>query len=89
MGYNDHITTENDFAAIAIEAKAIETCPVHPDVTIDQGDPEANRRAYAIATNRWKKGDLLGTREEIMAGIKDAIESSADECPACAALKDA
>ena len=85
MGHNDHMPTETDFVAVAIEAGAIAVCPFHPEVTINQGNPDANRHAYAIATNRWKAANLLGEREEIMAGIKDAIEMAADDvCPMCA-----
>jgi hypothetical protein len=74
MGWNDHMPTEDDFAAVAIEAGAIEVCRFHTSVTVNKGDPEANKRAYAIATNKWKVGGLLGDREEIMDGIKNAIE---------------
>lgn len=89
MGWNDHMPTEDDFAAVAIQAGAIEVCPMHHDVTINRYDEDANRRAYAIATNKWKADELLGNREEIMRGVKQAIEMSADgECPACGSIRD-
>ena len=89
MGWNDHIDDQDDCQAIAIEAGAIKVCPAHSDVTVNQGDSAANSRAYAIATNRLKDGDLVGDRQEVMDGIKDAIEQSADECPYCAELRNA
>lgn len=89
MGWNDHMPTEDDFAAIAIEAGAIKVCPFHPQVTVNQGDPAANKRAYAIATNRWKAGDLLDDREGIMDGIRQAIDMAADECPVCENIRNA
>jgi len=90
MGLNDHMPTEDDFAAIAIQAGAIKVCPIHHDVTINQGDEEADRRAYAIATNKWKADDLVGDRESIMQGIHNAITMAADdECPECEGLRDA
>jgi hypothetical protein len=89
MGWNDHIPTEDDFAAVAIEAGAINVCPFHPHVTVNQGDPKATKLAYAIATNRWKAGDLLDDREDIMDGIKHAIEMAADECPVCESIQNA
>lgn len=90
MGLNDHMPDEDEFVGIAVQAGALEVCPLHKDVTINRGDPEANSRAYAMATNRWKAGELLGEREDIMAGIKDALDMAADDgCPACAGLADA
>jgi len=88
LGYNDHMPTEDDYIAIAIEAGALERCPIHPSVTIDLCDPEATNRAYAIATNRWKDGTLLGERTDVTAGIKNAIDWAADECPVCAEIRD-
>lgn len=89
MGYNDHMSEDDDFVAIAIEAGALGSCPLHPGVTINQGNPDAERHAYAIATNKLKTGELVGDRADIMEGIKDAIEQSAEECPECAGLRDA
>jgi hypothetical protein len=89
MGLNDHMPDEDAFTAVAIQAGAVKTCPLHSGVVINQGDPEADRRAYAIATNKWKEGELAGDGEDITAGIKNAIDMAADECPVCAELRDA
>jgi hypothetical protein len=40
--------------AAAAEAGAIKHCPAHKDIFINQGDPDATRHAYALATVRWK-----------------------------------
>lgn len=88
MGWNDHMPDAGEFAAIAIEAGAISPCPLHDDIMLDQCDDEANRRAYAIATNRWKADELFGARENIMEGIKAAISDSAFDCPRCEKLGD-
>lgn len=89
MGHNDHMMTEDDLAGICIEAGALKVCPAHPHVVVNQGDPEAERRAYAIATNRWKAGGLIEDRPDVMEGIKHALEMAADECPECERLRDA
>ena len=90
MDLNEQAERINDQAQyIAQKAGAIERCRFHPCVTINKGDPEATKRAYAIATNRWKASGMLCDREEFMEAIKDAIESSAhDECPECTRLRD-
>lgn len=89
MGWNDHAPTSQEFEAIAIEAGAIEICPLHHGVTINKSSIKAEKRAYAIATNRWKAGEILDEREGIMEGIKQVIDMAAYECPACEALRDA
>jgi hypothetical protein len=88
MGSNDHMPTEEDFTSIAIQAGAIKVCPFHTQVTINQCNEKATRHAYAIATNKWKSDDLIGERESIMDGIKEAIDMAADECPVCEGLED-
>jgi hypothetical protein len=73
--------------SVAKEAGAIKECDLgHLEIMIDQGDDEANKRAYAIGTNRWKEGLVDGTREEFMDAIKDAIESASYDCPRCEKL---
>ena len=42
---------------IAVVAGAVEPCRFHPDVTITLGDPEAERRAYAMVTNHCVNGE--------------------------------
>jgi hypothetical protein len=73
---------------VALQAKAVKTCDLHEDVILEVGDPEADRRAYAIGTNMVKAGEVDGTREEFMAAIKEAIDNSAEECGFCAKHRD-
>lgn len=65
------------------EAGAVEQCPWHEEIVVDQCDEDALRHAYAIGTNRWKAGKIDGTREELMAAIKRVVRESAEECPFC------
>lgn len=75
---------DEESTRVAVEAAAIRPCPIHTEVLINQGDPEADRRAYAMGTNLWKEGGIPCERTEFMDAIKDAIEMSAEECGACA-----
>jgi hypothetical protein len=82
----DHINQQA--LGIAIIAGAIKPCRIHPYFTIDLGDQDAEKRAYAMGTKHWKKDNMMVERAEFMDAIKDAIEMSADECPQCAQLSD-
>jgi len=88
MGVNDHCPTDEDYIAIAIQAGAVQYCPRHSGVFIRLFDDDAENRAYAIATNKWKRKELFGDREEIMDGIKLVFDSAADECPECRRIFD-
>jgi hypothetical protein len=70
---------------IALQAKALKECsfPGHSDWVLDQGDDEANRLAFAIATNRWENGEIDGDREEFLDAIKHAIKGAPYDCPRC------
>jgi hypothetical protein len=76
---------------IAIRAKAVKQCFFHPDVIIDLGDPDAEKRAYAMGTNYWKKhkDDMMVECVEFMEAIKDALGSGCDECYQCTKYRDA
>lgn len=74
---------EEAATTFALRAKAIAPCQWHDDVLVNQGDEDANRRAYAIATNACKSGDFTGDRADLMDAIKDAIDMSADDCGRC------
>lgn len=74
---------EESATMFALKAKAILPCQWHEDVLVNQGDEDANRRAYAIATNACKAGEFTGDRSDLMDAIKDAIEMSADDCGRC------
>jgi hypothetical protein len=78
--------------AAAAEAGAIKPCPAHKDIFINQGDPDATRHAYALATVRWKaegKEAVGDAHKELMAAVDDAINLAADECPKCVAIRGA
>ena len=70
---------------VALQAKALKECsfPGHSDWVLDQGDDEANRRAYAIGTNRWNNGEIDGDRDEFLTAIRHAIKGAPYECPRC------
>jgi hypothetical protein len=71
-------------ASVARQAGAIKACPRHEEVSIDQFDSDAVDRAYAIATNKWKAGEIRAdSREELMDAIKDAIDEAGDTCYIC------
>ncbi|MGJ5082724.1 hypothetical protein [Bradyrhizobium sp. HKCCYLS3013] len=89
MGWNDRLPDlEGEAIAVAVEANAVKPCDLHEDVLINQCDPEADRAAYAMGTNRWKKGDLGCEQSDFMEAIKDVIDQSADECPRCAKIRE-
>lgn len=91
MSVNDLAQELEDAAKEAIfTVKAVEACRFHPEVTIRLGDYEAERRAYAIATNRLKSNETMFLREELMSAIQNELDMAADdECPACGSIKDA
>ena len=81
-GFNDHLPDlRSEAEAIAFRAGAIERCPEHDHITLDKDDEEANGRAYATRTERWKNGGLRCERQEFMDAIHDVLNSSAPECP--------
>jgi hypothetical protein len=80
--YAEALTNEAQRALF--ESGALKSCPIHPDVTIRVGDEEAERSAYAIATNNLKRDDRIEWREDLMSAIKDELDVAADEvCPRC------
>lgn len=47
-------------------------------------DENAERMAYARATNLWKEGRFRGmSRQELIRLVKDALEDLPDKCPVC------
>ena len=80
---------EDAAMSAVLRAKAVRICPVHSDVWIRVGDTEAERHAYAIATNMWKADEPVSDREDLLQAVKDALDQAADgECPACANIRD-
>lgn len=90
MSINDYVhALEASAREALVETGAIKVCRIHPEVTIRTGDDDAERRAYALATTRLKRGGNLEMREELMSTIKNELDEAADgECPRCAYTKE-
>ena len=90
MSINDYYDDIEGAARYALgRAKAIETCPRHPDVTIRLGDHDAERHAYAIATTLMKSDGTMWMRDDMLPEIKNQLDMAADgECPECARIMD-
>lgn len=90
MSINDIVDDVEDVARLAlIRTKAITVCPIHHDVTIRQGDHDAERHAYAYATTILKGDGTTWMREEVMDAIKSQLDQAADwECPICEGIAD-
>jgi hypothetical protein len=69
--------------AAVLQAKAVEPCRNHPDVLINRGSPEAEKLAYAIATNALKAEGEMFLREDVMSAVQDQIVQAAEECAEC------
>ena len=72
----------------AKDAGAIVSCPICHGCDIDAGDDDANRMAYARATEEWKAGGrgFRGMdREEVMDVVKSVLQDALIECPSCKA----
>jgi hypothetical protein len=89
MSINDYA---DDLEAAALEAlakaNAIEACPRHSDAVIRVFDDDAERHAYAIATNALKRDGTLWQREDLMAEIKRILDEADDQCNQCANERD-
>jgi hypothetical protein len=90
MSINDYCDDLESAARYALaKANAIDVCPRHTDVTIRLGNEDAERHAYALATNILKSDGTMWMREDLMPAIKHELDMAADgECPACASLRD-
>lgn len=91
MSVNDQADREEAIALqAAFAAKAIKTCLFHDAVILRIGDPDAEKLAYAIATNKMKaEGTLEFERESVLESVKDVIENADDECAQCGQYRDA
>ena len=82
MGFNDHIDDLTDVGfAIAVEAKAISVCEYHGECSINNGDPEADQRAYKIGTVKNRAWGY--DRQSLMDAIKSAIDDAGESCAGC------
>ena len=74
---------------VLFQAEALVPCPVHRDEYYRVNDPDCERHAYALATIRWKNGDVASDREDVMDAVQLALDAAADDdCPCCAHLAD-
>ena len=85
MSINNYVDDIEAIAQTALaQTKALKVCPFHKEVTIRIGDTDAERHAYAIATNMMKKEDTLWMRDDVLESIKYELDMAADgECPRC------
>lgn len=90
MSINDLVDQLETAALQALlQTKALEPCSVHSDVLIRQGDEDAERHAYALATTILKREGDMELREDLMSAIEHELTMAADgECPRCAHLMD-
>jgi len=65
----------------ATEAEAVYRCPNHDDIVLTHADDEADRRAFAIATNLLKRGKIKCDRRQLLDAVQDVLGSAAFECP--------
>jgi hypothetical protein len=80
---------ENIAMGVLVKAGAVKECDLHEGIYLDNEDPDAVNKAYAIGTNLWKSGEIDGDREEFMESIKNAYETNAGwECGMCARHRD-
>jgi hypothetical protein len=62
----EHDALRGIATGILIETGAVEQCLIHEEVIIDQGDDDALRHAYALATSRIKAGAIDADRVELL-----------------------
>jgi hypothetical protein len=72
---------------LALEAKAVRYCDHHDGILVDRSDPDANSHAYALATNAQKDGLFSGSRDALLAAIKQTIDGGASNCPQCERMR--
>lgn len=89
MSINNLVDSIEDAARKALfQTKAIRVCSFHTDAVISNQDSDAEKHAYAIATNDLKVAGEMFLREDVMAAIKHELDMADDECHQCAAHRD-
>ena len=81
MGRDDLDEPWSEAVDIALKVGAITTCDDHEEIYLTNDDDEANVRAYAIASKRYK-GDASKVRAMTDA-VKQVIGEAASDCPRC------
>lgn len=78
------IAIEDVLTPLAIRAGAISECSMHLGCYFYEGGDDADRRAYAMATNAWKDGEFgSASREQVLNAMKHVIEECPSGCVAC------
>lgn len=84
MGHNDHLPDLREAAeGIAEEAGAIYLCEDCGEEYVNRGDPDLERKAYALGTIQIQKGEIIADREKLMAEIKSVLDDTPEHCPEC------
>lgn len=74
---------------MARRARAIVPCEGCHSYDVSAGDSDAERQAYALATEAWKRGEFGGSlREEVMDAMRDVLSDANISCPSCARERD-
>ena len=68
---------------IAVAAGAIAICPDCETDYVSKGDDDANKRAFAIASNRLKAGKIKADTKALMDAIQSVVENTPEDCPEC------
>ncbi len=78
--------TQNTIQEILEETGAIVACSICCSNYIHAYDHNAEKMAYAQATNARKDGDRgfrSMSREEVVSYVKMALDSASNKCPSC------
>ncbi len=89
MSINNYCDEVEEIARdAALRTGALKVCPVHTDVLIRVYDDDAERHAYASATQQLKWQRLYDMRKDVVEAIDIELDMAAeDECPLCNHLK--
>jgi hypothetical protein len=80
--------TQIEAEEIAVSANAIIKCPICHETLISAFDPEAESRAYAMATNAWKSGGRgfrSMERQDVIRTMKSVLDG-AGKCWRCSSM---
>ena len=76
--------TKGELENIARRASAIVKCGVCGNYDVSASDGEANRVAYKMVTEAWKRGEFRGdSREEIVKAMGGVLDDANQTCPSC------
>jgi hypothetical protein len=76
--------TREKLVDAAKHAGAIVGCGTCGNYSVYASDDDANRRAYAIATNLWSDNEFRAdSREDILDMMKGVLDDTNHRCPSC------